>query len=920
VAFADHIENGPALIYYARITGLPYVFHNAGTLPSSWLTTGNVVISGETYTPSPTLTVPTDLTIGQKLQPKAGLATSAGMNLTFRLGSTWLDLIQIQKHRSGSTLSAIAAEVDVNDTSWTVDSITGWSNGDDIYAGTETVEVNGAPSGTTIPVTRARYGSWAKHFDATAQTLLDRGVYGGWISDHPLVIKGRVVTLWIGTGTRESGTFVPNGSTIESAEDLQAFTGIISDWQVDRKQHLVKLTLRPLDTWLSRKISTKGPRALLGTNDSGKVVVDDSTNKVAFAIWGSNNAISAAIFSLTTPLVDSSGTAVPDGVYTYTQVSRFIGDTIEDYLNGLTDPPDWWTASDYIFGGVAGFTEDGNLVWRLRYRNDGSQRFDLTFQIKPRVGTIWRALGYDDNISDTQHIPINTSTDLTFEAQRPYPRGYLSSANEDARLYYRGTNGIAFEADPGYDDRAGNNVAGYVRIGETIRQVTAVDADYLTLAAGAFIGSKLTEQYQEPEDPPIDVVQVLAWPEVYTPKAWLYAILGGSGVKGFNDSTYDQDWRGGSAYVPAAYVDKTAFETRALELRWYGDRLSAAEEEPAREFMRGDLILSASAVVGGSNKIKLKDVSPPLLTDSSLSVMTLDASTTRTLGASGIGFDLSEHRVENDLQILWQWNRGTLDYDDEIRQYAIESRGTYGESDTLRILARTQGGPGQEIVVRRGADALQAAFASPYALVDVVISNPLWWTVEIGDIVTLSNEVVPTISNGLSVPSPGRGVTGLTARVWALTKKFPKRGMGARRGTDAGTATLLIPNVSDLPGTRWSPAIEVLSVDGTGLILTCAANSYSPSGGTADASQLDTNDLIRLRSFDGTTVESRTVSGVSGNDVTINSATALTAPFLIESDSYKSALQSTQQLDAYQSDNDGLLDKPGGTDLARRYM
>jgi hypothetical protein len=54
MTFATNItRSGEGVIWYARITGLPYVFSNHA-LPASWLTGGNVVIGGETRTCSAT--------------------------------------------------------------------------------------------------------------------------------------------------------------------------------------------------------------------------------------------------------------------------------------------------------------------------------------------------------------------------------------------------------------------------------------------------------------------------------------------------------------------------------------------------------------------------------------------------------------------------------------------------------------------------------------------------------------------------------------------------------------------------------------------------------------------------------------------------------------------------------------------------
>ncbi|MHC4647040.1 MAG: hypothetical protein ACYTBJ_16215 [Planctomycetota bacterium] len=151
MAFADHIGNDVGVMYYLRISGIPYVFSNHA-LPALWVSGGLVTIGGEDYTPSTTLVTERGFIYKNTIQPKMGLGKSDGMGIEFTLDDTWLDLISIHVYRNGGDRYSIFADSDVVPGATTIplDSSSGASPGDLWYAGLETMDVDSVTDGFSV--------------------------------------------------------------------------------------------------------------------------------------------------------------------------------------------------------------------------------------------------------------------------------------------------------------------------------------------------------------------------------------------------------------------------------------------------------------------------------------------------------------------------------------------------------------------------------------------------------------------------------------------------------------------------------------------------------------------------------------------------------------------------------------------------
>jgi hypothetical protein len=210
------------------------------------------------------------------------------------------------------------------------------------------------------------------------------------------------------------------------------------------------------------------------------------------------------------------------------------------------------------------------------------------------------------------------------------------------------------------------------------------------------------------------------------------------------------------------------------------------------------------------------------------------------------------------------------------------------------------------------AERILAAYKAPYAVVTVDVADPLWWTVELGDIVTLSHALIPTLSNGISFVTVGRGITALPARVMSITHQYPKSATHSK--SSRGSAVLMVGNISEVGTGPISPSAYCSS------IVTDTCTITDRYGGDEEA-EFVAGDLVNLRSYDGSTVVAATIDEVNANEIILSSAPAISAPFLIEPREYSAALQDAQRTTAFGAAGDTRnLDKPSaGTDPPKRY-
>lgn len=145
------------------------------------------------------------LSVEQRVQLTRGLPSDTGMTVTISDagGSASKAFAWLPGKRTYLTADASAAA-----TSLTVASISGWADGDSVYLGGERMEVDGTPTGTTIPVTsRGSWDTYAQAHYATDGALLSAAP----ITDRPVQVEGRRCWLYAygdGDSAAGNGTLV----------------------------------------------------------------------------------------------------------------------------------------------------------------------------------------------------------------------------------------------------------------------------------------------------------------------------------------------------------------------------------------------------------------------------------------------------------------------------------------------------------------------------------------------------------------------------------------------------------------------------------------------------------------------------------------------------------------------------------------
>jgi hypothetical protein len=909
------------------------VFSNHA-LPASWLTGGNVVIGGETYAVSKTLRIAKKgLTTRQTALAKAGIASSSGVELEFQLDDTWLDITSRQVFRASSKKGLITASADVDDTSLTVNAISGWSSGNKLYAGMETCTVNGAPSAGSIPVTRGRFGSTALAFPVGSDGYSESAAAGCIFADHPLTLTGRVLSLWMGTGKWSGGTFTPNNGTIESTDDQLVFRGVIRGVKPTADTQHVRLKLVSLDSLLTRQVCTRLPTATLGW-PSGYIGVDDTCWDAPMRLSIKASTLSEIQeFEIARGLDDGlrapvNGARLRDDVGLYEEGLLYSYDDVGRALSSMAN------FSARAIGGwdvtfSIGESPDGEIQLTVSVSTNGAATArSTTIVLRAIEGSVWRLLGFtSDRIIEIQSQAINTVETVEVVADRAKPRGYVPRHAAGGLVWYTDKRGPDFVESPGHKRAFGDaqssdlSIPPYVRLGLEVVKVSGFDtagayyidsgtqipARYLRIEARGQLGSSAWEHYAETGEDDILVEQGLAFPLTGLPDAWLYLLLGGSGVPNSNDSTYDRDWYGGSAYIPSAFVDSDSFELQSERLLGFymSQGLSVFEPTALRELLTGDAILGGVSIVAGADQIRLVDMSPPDPSLSDDAVLQLDSTNCRTIGdgGNGIPLDMSEDRIVNTMSVDYAWDPGQKKYKSDHTAQDTTSIGTWGRSKPFNVRTRSSRFLEQ---VSDGCRQMLGAYSRPYAVVDVEVSTPLWYTVDVGDIVTLTHEKVPTFSSGNATVTVGRGVTSQVGRVVSTERYYPRDG----RGTVRGKATLIFGGTSDAQPANWCPAARCTSRSGA--ILTVDEHRFSSELDTkTDAKYFPNTAKVRLRTFDGSTTESATVSSTTNTTIVLTGAplTVTTPPFIVEFDDFDtSGLLDSQKAHSYGCGDDFDLD------------
>lgn len=377
---------------------------------------------------------------------------------------------------------------------------------------------------------------------------------------------------------------------------------------------------------------------------------------------------------------------------------------------------------------------------------------------------------------------------------------------------------------------------------------------------------------QQKDQPTVAVERVVYFDAPTTlGEALLQLLIGGSGVEGTLDATYDVGWQGCGLAIPGDYFDTASFEVyrdNGFERRQFCIRAG----DKMRDLLDNECKAAQVQLVSEwGGQIKMIDTRPPMV--GATATLAITASNMVTgLGEQGVGFDRAENRIVNRVDVEADFNPVSKSYRLPIKNRREDSISTYGSKEpmAIKLSGMLRGGLTQSAVSRL-ADRIFGAYALPYAVIEIYITRPLGWSVKRGDVVTLTSNVIP------SPDGYARGVTALPCKVFGKEDYYT--GGGNDRGSYFTKLTLVCRAYSGARFGAWAPTAQMTSRSGA--VCTCTQKLYSNPADAAvrDVSLFAVGMTVEVFSFATGTVETRTVSSVdpTANTITLNSAPTPTA-------------------------------------------
>jgi hypothetical protein len=943
MAYADELAKDALAIRFAlRISGIDRVWATF-PLPSAWGSSDTITISSENYTWDRRFIVDERMSaISSNAEPKRGIGTSGSQTFHFQLTGTqrgadpttdaWLDLVAAAVvDRTDIDKTTLREDLlpDVTAQMEVIDSTPFSGSGDTVHIGTEAIvyaTTATSPDHELETLTRGRFGSLAQTHYASFSGLLDVGA-GAYVSTIPLAWRGRTVTLYVIPGTEDDARFfTPSASTLVHA-DNGTYTWLLQDMAYDEGTLQLAVDCVGIETLLQRPVMQNQPKARLGivanqVECAATIIIDDASNHMTWQFIEDTSSAQPRAGRVRHVHIQTDAASPPseitDGLYTSNTIARYMAQTLKNETTF-----DWSVTIRWarLFGEDQD-DADSPLQKVIEFYVDDTafQDYSLTIPISD-AHSVWRELGFTESASVAPTVIAGNKTKWVLVADKRAPVfRCVTSPLINRRLYYHNQGGDPFKPSPGWIDDSGASINGFVRVnGEILEYDTDTSTtregfgtfNYLDVVGRAKFGSNPCELYIESQDDPqevkwLDIEQGMAFPNTSWLDAFQYTCMGGSGVAGHNDATYDKGWQGGGAFIDSNFFDTAgisavdAFRRPVRDVAFFqGDSIAEAFENEAR--------LDQLMVVIQGGKITITESRPPV--NGETADHTIDSSV--TYPDSGVEIDISHAKVIN--RIKW---KGVYDHGEQkFRQpnglsLHVNSIQTWGETDPLPVEVKSISD--SETVSSKIADMASevfARYAEPYAIITFDTGHKKSWAWEVGDTAQLTIPQVPKLT------SAGRGLTNVLCRIYRKEDNLFGRPVDAVRST----VTVIPQNMN---GAIWAPAAYVASGETSpdgGFTWTTTNNKYSVSGDAIDLSYFAATYVCRVfNTGDESGAVTRTIDSISTADVTFTVAVALTPPFIIEFTGYAAAV-AAQLNYLYMSDGDGKLDG-ASTDVAYRFV
>ena len=927
-----------AVFFYIRISGLPYIFASH-SIPSAWEDTpgsGTTTISSEVYTWSKTLISDSDFaSVSSKLELKAGIASSGGLRLRFATtgnqavstSDVWLDLINNSVNRSDANYCTLITNLTASATAIAgCNTVAGFAGSDGvIYMSTETIAYSVASGTTFQTLVRGRYGSPAHYHVGIPDGIEETGAGGAIVCDKPLNFMGRIVEVWMATGSKEDGVVTPFGATAMSTEDWNIYKGVVvANPDLDSSLLTVEIDTASIDKLLQNKIARRLPTARAGVPDFDGwqyIQIDDSCNMLSWT-WNVFDTVTAAnslLLVASKRLQRDNGSNVsedvPDGRYFFDVIGSYIQWTIRKH------------SGDVAIGDVdislenTGTETEPVFTLKVELPSLGFTGFRLLFD---RDNVLWPELGFEgEQSSEVQSSGVG----VELQAPRGAAAFRWPTGSRTRRLYLHDETGPAFDASvAGVTDDDTNAVDGFVRIGKqevasfNEYNTSTATRHYLVVDGRNEFGSRPQEElYVEWESDKKDlpqVVQGLCFPDVSFLRMLLFLMLSDGGDGG-NHATWDKLWRGSGAAIPSQLVNVSAITDLDAARNDQRRRNGYCFFEPTklRDAIQGEMILNqmflAPVAVAAGYTLKVLENNAP---NDSETGTTIDHT---TVWSRGQGVSFIKPPLINEIKVKADIDNATGKFRREYTQINATSRATFGDYAALSISVRGILGGGVRIkakeglraAIRRFTQQIWSEYGWPYAVVEFDIAAPLTvWTWQIGDVVTITHDALPA---ELAI---GRGWTTVNGRIFAITYYYQSQGRRAR-------VTCIIKRFGGRRMSTWCPSAS-LSAKSSDTAWTAAANAYTDAGSGNDLTHWDAGDEVRgFTEGDESGAETATIATASGTAIVFDApGITLAAPIIIESADHDDASIAASQLNhVYMSDGDGVLNKSSGTAVEYRW-
>jgi hypothetical protein len=964
MAFADLPESATVGIM-VRFTGVDYVFADfeQPSLSGWGSASGTISIDGETYTWSQSVHMPRAVGMGTEYDPNKHRLTAGGMDLEFRLPGTqdpfstnpWLGLLNKDPFRSDGDYAVLNGTIEADHTSAIpVVQTTGWATSGHLHVGIERIEYSTLTATTFgTPITRGTYGSKAQQHRAAFPGSLVGGS-GAQVTLYPTVWAGRIATVHLVRGKTIEGVFVPDSTTPENENIDKRQRYVVVAAKANGDNSLARVTCNSIDGLQDIQIAQRLPRSNAGLMDAEERLIrlDDTIKNLTYR-WSridntNGNTMDEPIIS--TRIQRDIGSGVPGDVlagwYTLAELQTFLTFTILENLNG----PSWFGWSNGPRSRITtpiGADEIG--VAFLFDLNSAPSQFttdcQVALSIDPARGdSVWRALGFEDPAQALSGTLTTTTVyfgvDTEAESTRKFPRFYLPRFPGATAIRSWGLEDPQTpHAIPGYDDDDANAIGGYLRISDQeCIGFSAVDtATYpgytaFTVSERGALGSSLTEIYVEWGEDAEPIIQGLAFPNTSWPRVLLYLLLGGSGVSGLNDATYDEGWVGSGVYVDSDLVDKTSILALVAKL---GDTLrdwAWFEATKLRDFVDSEGLLANAILAPIAGQMVARAITKLLEAEVVDSVATLTlahqhADTGRRT------YDDGENMISNALEVEGAWDHAT----DAPRHVAKTYQGTSVTSYGLRNKrsVKLQGVLSVAELKSRVEDLGIRYFSTrafPRVVFGIPFANTIVWDVELMDVVEVTDDLMPAMSSGGAATGATRGLSSVACRVFKADHLLPA---ASEREAERGRLAFVTDKKDSSRYSHWAPSAQVNAVTGGGsTTLVCDDHALSGNESTSprdveyfDTARAGTTPKVRIYPVGDyaasitRTVQSVTLKGVDLSEIEVDSAVALTPPLIVEPIEYDDAsITAKQKRYVYMSDGDHKLDGSSGFDLPFKYV